>query len=71
MWHVREGSAKWGLSGELEAKKPLARTGRRCWDNIKIDLEGLELEDIVWLNVACNTDNLWSFASEIIYHQAA
>ena len=50
-----------GSVGELEAKKPLARTGRRCGDNIKIDLEGVELEDVVWLNLACNLDKLWAF----------
>ena len=51
-----------GSVGELEAKKPLARSGRRCGDNIKIDREGIELEDVVCLNV----DRLWAFVSEII-----
>jgi hypothetical protein len=49
-----------GVSGELEAKKPLARTGRRCGDNVKIDFEGIELEDVVWLNLTCNMDKLWA-----------
>jgi len=63
VWRVGGPCGMWGEGsvGELEAKKPLARTGRRCGDNIKIDLEGVELEDVVWLNLACNLDKLWAF----------
>jgi len=53
--------------GNLKQRnKPLARTGRRCGDNIKIDLGGIELEHVVWLNVACNMGKLWAFVSEVI-----
>jgi hypothetical protein len=63
---VRRVGGPCGMWGELEAKKPLARTGRRCGDNIKVDLERIELEDVVWLNVACNMNKLWAFVSGMI-----
>jgi len=73
MWNVEGEECKMGYVGGTwkEESKPLTRTGRRCGDNIKIDLERVELEDVVRLNVACNMEKLWTFVSEIIYHQVA
>jgi hypothetical protein len=35
----------------LERKKPLGRSRRRCEDNIKIDLTKTGLEDVFWIHV--------------------
>jgi hypothetical protein len=47
----------------LRAKRLLGRSRRRCEDNIDIYLEGMGLEDVVWMDVAQDREKIADFCA--------
>jgi hypothetical protein len=47
-----EKRSSYGLLGKQEGKRPLGRPGRRCVDNIRMDLGEVGWGDVDWIGLA-------------------
>jgi hypothetical protein len=54
------------LVGKPEGKRPLGRRRHRWDDNIKIDLQEVLFEGMVWIDVAQNRDRLQALVNAIM-----
>jgi predicted small integral membrane protein len=47
-------------------KKPLARSRRRWGDRIRMDLGGIGLGDVEWIQLAQDRDRWWAVVSTVL-----
>jgi hypothetical protein len=51
------------LVGKLEEKRPLGRQRRRWEDNIKMDLQELEIGVMDWIELSQDRDRWWTLVN--------
>jgi hypothetical protein len=54
------------LVGKPEGKRPLGRRRRRWEDNIKMDLQEVGFEDMVWIDMAQKRDRLQALVNAVM-----
>jgi hypothetical protein len=53
------------LVGKPEVRRPLGRPRRRWPNNIKIDRKGVRYEDVDWIHLTQDRDQLWSLVNTV------
>jgi hypothetical protein len=54
------------MVGKPEGKKPFRRSRHRRKDNIGVDLREVVWEDVDWIHLAKNRDQLWSPVNKVM-----